>query len=53
MRKMALSLKMGGEWIPGVNEKSGRLKLGGPVLIIKSFKEMKLNAAREGDVSRF
>jgi len=53
MRKMELSWKIGGEWIPGVNEKSGLLKLGGPVLNKKLFTTRKLNEASVEDIPIF
>lgn len=53
MRKMELSWKIGGEWIPGVNEKSDLLKLGGPVLNKSLFTEMKSNGVCVGDMPGF
>ena len=41
MRKMELSWKIGGEWIPAINRNSGLLKLGGPVFNKSLFTEMK------------
>ena len=53
MRKMELSWKIGGEWIPAINRNSGLLKLGGPVLNKSLFAEMKSNGVCVGDMPGF
>lgn len=50
---MELSLKMGGEWMPEVNRKSGRLELGGPVSKNELLKTTGEKGASVGDIPIF
>lgn len=53
MRKMELSWKMGGEWVPETNRNSGLLKLGGPVSNKLLLTTMKANGAGVESTSTF
>jgi hypothetical protein len=50
---MELSLKRGGEWMPVINRKSGRLELGGPVSKNELLKITEEKEDRVGDIPTF